>query len=324
MMACLDTAGFLALRGLSTKVRRIVLVKGYPHNWNGRRGIPDGPEGVERPEVGAQDNEVPRLHLVLQATSLDEVEYSGGSSLFTQADGLQPQKMQVTEHQTAGHLSNQCWEFAFFNKEPPDGLAPKSGKALADVRKSVRRVMDKFDLTKASEAIVEGWRDDLRKCYDKHFGKRAKGRNDISLCVLSRPTVGGKIEPCGLFKVKSRNSGLGIAHPEIAIGGDAAGLLLTGDINFDSATRAEMEAHFSSWRWKDIGVMQIPHHGSRGSWELGTEMACHHKTSVLCVPDNDPSGRHPDANLVMALATRNPVPANYSSDVRFTFHMNFR
>lgn len=321
MMACLDTAGFLSLRGLSNKVRRIVLVKGYPNNWNGRRGIPDGPEGLESPEIRGRDNDLPRLHLVLQASSLDEAEYSGGGSMFTQADDLQPQKMLAIEHQIAGYLSNQYWEFAFYNKSPPDGLAPRSGKTLADVRMAVRNIMVKYDLTKASDAIVEGWRDELRKCYDKHFGKGAKARNDISLCVLSRPTVRGSVEGCALFDDPARDSRLGITHQDVADGSDETGLLLTGDIGLDMATCAEMEAHFSSWRWRDIAVMQIPHHGSLGSWELGTEGACYHKTSVLCVPDNDPSGHHPDANLVLALAKRNPVPANYSSDVRYVFHV---
>lgn len=321
MLACLDTAGFLAIRGLTKKITRIALVKGgdnpLPPEDNERNDIPrDFPD-----ERSRRRDAPPELELSLSGTPLDHAEYLGGGRLFQEADRKRCVAVTSVAHDAPVTLSGGYWEFLFFNKSPENGLAPVSGKSLADVRKDIRNILSQYELSKPSDSIVEGWRADLRGCYEKHFGKSALARNDISLCVLSRPTRDRQAIPCTLFGIpKSR---LGDIQTALPLGEDKTGVLLTGDLTFDSTTRAAMEAHWGRRRWQQIAVMQIPHHGSAASWELGVEAMCHHKSSVFCVPDKDPAGHHPDANLVVALKDHNPVLANYSNSVQFAFHVRY-
>jgi hypothetical protein len=303
MLFTLDPAGYLARRDLTHRVGGFVLVQGGEGGAeNEPRNIDDLPLEPNTPDdsgVGSDADE-------------------GGEYSRLIGYGRRSNVTQISHSQPIVCLRG-LWEFMFYNKELPSGITPKSTASLADVQKDVTTVLNKWDLIRGGHDQVEGWRKDLRECYEKHFGDSSKGRNDISLCVLSRPMRVAKFAQCTLFDMPTGM--LGNAHALIPVSQkEKSGLLLTGDISIDKKELASMQKHFSQRRWKDIHVMQIPHHGSRHSWETGSAKLCKHEYSVLCVPDIDKAGAHPHIDVMDDLQGHNPLCANYSNSVVYCFH----
>lgn len=307
MLFTLDPAGFLASRDLIGRVGSIVLVRGGEGgDENFSRDIDDLPIGPN-----FHDDEMPRGNV-----NVAEPTMSGYEALL---GGGRRVGVTSVSHANPITVHNKLWEFSFYNKELPKEVAPVSGADLAAVQDLVKTVLNKWNLNTGLAQHVEGWRKDLRQCYEKHFGKSSKGRNDISMCLLSRPLLKGDVEQCKLFDTPF--AGLGCAHTLVPISdGGKSALLLTGDISIDKNVLGNMRKHFNSVRWESIHVMQIPHHGSRHSWKIGCGLLCEHEYSVFCVPDIDSSGSHPHQSVLDDLKDRNPLYANYSTAVVFCFH----
>lgn len=319
-MFCLDPAGFLALRGLSEGVRRLVFVRG------GGGPIPDDsqdpfdfdvpptrtlqPERRDRevradirePDEGQQADQYPPLFP--EATSLR----SGGL------------KVEVHGHARPATAMSRSWEFSFFNRELPTGAAPRSGASLGDVQVQVLAILQEHRDPSHPGRLAGGWLSALRSCYDKHFGHSALARNNVSLCVLSRPLVSGLAQQCSLFHLPE----LGFACGQVLLPVEAErqGLLLTGDLSINTDCADKMAAHFGTARWAAISVLQIPHHGAERAWRSGNSHRIGHSTSVFCVPDWDPNGQHPHSSVLLDTSNTRSAFANYGQGVTAAFHIS--
>lgn len=307
MLFTLDPPGFLANRDLVNRVQQIVYVRG-------------GEQGGDNPSIDIED--LPKNSFSSEDKSKIENQGKNDSAdgeyapIFTEGWRI---STSTVSHSTPLTLHMKLWEFVFYNKELPSGVTSKSGKFLAEVQEDIKEILVKWDLISGPPKDVEGWRKDLRECYSKHFGSRSKERNDISLCLYSAPLEPFIHRQCSIYS--SPRSSLGSAHTHISIASSGAtGLLLTGDISLDATELGKMESHFTPSRWANIHVMQIPHHGSRHSWQFGNAEYCKHQYSIFCVPNFDKSRNHPSESVVEDLKDKNPLFANYSNSVVYCFH----
>lgn len=309
----LDPGGYLALRGLRGRINRIVMVKG-----GGASAMPPGeaPPAPPLPRPGGEDAEgdVPRsLRLAIGTKPMVEDEhYDSSTGMGAVTDTL--------DHSNAGVVEGGHWEFVFFNKNLPSGRPRITKVPLQDVQKEIAGIVQNYELSEGTPPPGMDLGSLLRQCYDNHFGKYPIDRNDISLCVLSRPLYSPSISQCSLWE--SPQSGLGSCHALIpAPPPSRSGLLLTGDIKLDTDTLDAMKRHFGS-RWKEVWVMQIPHHGSKHSWTAPIAAMCPHQYGVLCVPDTNAGGHHPHATVLADLesADKRTVRADYTSSIVYCFH----
>lgn len=229
-------------------------------------------------------------------------------------------RLSTRSHQNPISLRPMCWEFVFFNTALPFGVATKSKMPIAFIQNEVKEILRRYRVLDPFRRPRKSWRDQLKRCYIKHFGSSGSDRNNISLCVLSRPLCSSNVSACQLFRVplfsfEYKNKSLPISE-------DRQGLLLTGDLTMNLGVFEEMKLHFRTWRWMQIDVMQVPHHGSRHSWKIGLVAHCVHRHSVLCVPDHSKSKAHPHDQVVAALMGLAPIRANYQQSVVQTFHFD--
>lgn len=298
MLFTLDPIGFLASRDLANRVGKVVFVRG----GEGEGGAPP----IDINEFTSPDN---------PGSSTQDKRKTGDEYAQLLSNGMHISTSIISHASpvTVGGL----WEFVFYNKELPEGGASTSKQPLSVIQNEILDVLEKWDLTSGGAKRVEGWLKDLRNCYNRHFGARSRERNDISLCLYSAP-LEGLGDPCNKFPFP--RSVLDSTFTYIPVSSEQRAILLTGDINLTQTMLNDLETHLKSQRWGNIYVMQIPHHGSRHSWEIGIAMYYCHGVSVFCVPDYDKSRNHPSACVVEDLKDKRPVFANYSTSVIYCFH----
>ena len=302
----LDPIGYLERRGLLQKVGRVLLIKG------------DGASAAEpsSPREGGDSNN-PEDEFSL---SFDKISTEGLNEYPTEGtENNTRKKLKVVSDSVVGNVINADWEFVFFNKPLPISGTRKTQKPIAAVQADVKAIVSSVDLCADPKEFFK----QLRSTYDKHFDCSSAGRNDISLCVLSRSMHSSRARGCRRFCVLGKYP-LDIAYNVIPLlyDGNKSALLLTGDISIDSNTAKQMRSHFGNVRWNDVYVMQIPHHGSEYSWEKGVAKEFQNLFSVLCVPNFHKKGLHPHNNVMKDIDKKNPIRADYSSSVIFTFHKN--
>ena len=214
-------------------------------------------------------------------------------------------------------------ELMFFNATQPDlfrkdgggGLvARRSRQSISIVQADVDIVVRRYGLQNLSRPLKRGWRDALRGVYVKHFGNSSQQRNNISLCLLVRP-LRSNAARCKIFS--HRNICCPTRRRRVPIM-DKAGTLLLGDLRIDSATLAEMQAHFGSKRWADIGTVQVPHHGSRHSWEPGAAAVFRPDRFIHCIPNTSP--HHPHKSVEDDLSPTAVLRADYRAGVVIDYH----
>jgi hypothetical protein len=300
----LDPIGYLERSELLEKIGRIVLVKGV----GGQAAEPSGPS--EANSNGAEG----ALSLDLEAGSLealDDYPSAGNAGNNTR------KQLEVVSDSAVGKVINADWEFVFFNKPLPDAVSLNCKTNISNVQGEVNAVISSVDLRSDPNKFFKK----LRAIYEEHFGGSSHERNDISLCVLSRSVRSSDASGCRWF-FKSHGYSSNVSYSFIPVPDDEmkSALLLTGDISIDSNIAQQMRSHFGDERWSDLLVMQIPHHGSKKSWAAGAARNFQNIFSVLCVPNFDAAGHHPHADVMADIAGKNPVRADYSNSVIFTFH----
>lgn len=278
-------------RGGDWRVGRVILVQGGPSS---EETTDDGPREDRDPEHLEL-----KTPLVLPAPS--------------DVDRFEPRRMPagVVSHSRPWRVS-ACYEFMFYNAAWPNGQAPHSGVALADIALQVDNIIDQYRLLDHGPPQA-GWLAALKALYSQHFGPGKKRRNDISLCVHGRPLSDSA--SCKIFHRKN--------PPFECIAGDddpdrGNGILLTGDIGLNRHQLETLRDHLGMPRWQNIRVMQIPHHGSRDNWQAGNSAICHHQTAVICAPEPTRNGHHPHRDVL------NDLPeyeiASYERGLHFDCH----
>lgn len=301
----IDPLGFLAARGLSGQVEQLLLIVG------GGETAGDGADPmplVPRPDSG-EVSALPR-----EADLTSDGYLRGPTEL--PGTGASPY-LRPHPHSRPLSADPLPLEFVFYNTALPAGRANRSKKPLSEIAIEVGEIASRYRLLDASQRPRRGWRDALKACYTKHFGNSGKERNNISLCVLVRPMSTDGIGPCNFFPEPP------VAWTEAAMASiedQPPNILLTGDLSIDASELAQMHAHFGGWRWNELGVVQVPHHGSRHSWQAGNAAKFPSPLFVLCVPTDPGKGHHPHASVLADISTCPSRRADYDWAVTQTYH----
>lgn len=313
----IDPVRYLGDRGLSNRVDSILLIRGDPSD----RAVDDGDE---LPDLSQR--EVPRSNL-----TPDAQEYPPG--YFDVPTEGNPQVKVQSHGSPLRALNGLPFEFVFYNTSLPGGVAKRSGLPISAVQNDVDLIFRTYRLQQPLRKPRSGWRDSLKRCYDKHFGKLGNERNNTSLCVLARPLVDALAHPhCESmvyswpfpelppFDFRWPHDRWAYCLEFVEVGhvikrSDRQALLLTGDLALNSNEIMSMQAHFGARRWNEIGLTQVPHHGSQHSWKIGN--ASHFAASqfVLCVPTVSKHNNHPHAIVIADLALTKVHLADYESSV---------
>lgn len=311
----IDPVGWLTSRGLTGQVDAVLRIEGGP------RGDGDPPvDGGPTPFPGGPvDDTRPRI---------DRADYDGKKGVgFSKAVGVTGKtsapQMLVWKHASPMAAMGLPLELMFYNSTQHDLfrrdgtgalLARRSNRPIASVQADVDSVLRLYRLHDLSKLPRRMWRDALRAVYAKHFGNSSQQKNNISLCLLVRP-LGSDVDDCSIFKDRGicRRSPGRSTHIR-----DRAGTLLLGDLRVDSATLAEMRAHFGSIRWADISTVQVPHHGSRHSWKPGAAAAFKPDRFIHCIPDA--SALHPHKTVDDDLHGFSVRRADYRAGVVLDYH----
>ena len=283
----LDPIGHLHAKGLLNKVDQIRLIQGSD------TPAADPISGENPPLDNEKDN---FFEIFPEGKQPDTNTYP---ALIGDIDREKQKEISGNEMKNLGLK----WEFVFFNLP----LKSKNSKPIASISNIHAHVKQILNSSKKDKDKIE----QLKRCYREHFGNSSKSRNDISLCVLSRSLDSQNLRRsmiCFSAPDQAANDQSNYCTKETKIG-----MLLTGDISIDKATINLMKSHFGTIRWNDIGVMQIPHHGSVNSWEIGNRDISQHQYSVLCVPDK--GTHHPHNNVLSDLEGTTVVRADYSNSV---------
>jgi hypothetical protein len=78
-----------------------------------------------------------------------------------------------------------------------------------------------------------------------------------------------------------------------------------------------MKSHFGMHGWDEIGVTQVPHHGSRHSWAIGNAALLAPSAFVHCAPG---SIAHPHASVKADLVGHTVFTADYVKSVTLAYH----
>lgn len=153
------------------------------------------------------------------------------------------------------------YEFLFFNIDKTYGKFKVKGLGTVDsLKEDIRKDLQKF----YSDPSINfpDWLKKIKAKYRKHFYGGHNANNDISLCMY----VGKKLdrnEPYTYgFKSENRKL-LDYFQQSIEIH-----TLYTGDITLNPEVIADMQNKFSMARWEKLNIVQIPHHGSKHSWQI--------------------------------------------------------
>lgn len=297
----IDPIGWLKSRGLSEQVDTVLLVQG-------------GPRGDDDPAVDGEPVPLP--------TGPDDNQMGEGrsessvmSSLLRLGSAIGKNSsssphLAILKHFESAVAYGLPLELVFFNATQPslflkdkcgDLVARRSRCSISAVQVEVDFNMRIHGLDDLSGPPKRKWREALRQVYVKHFGSSSQQRNNISLCLLVRPAKRINTRP---FNVVWRGMHYGLTDVS-----NRAGTLLLGDLRIDSSTLAEMKAHFGTTRWAELGVVQVPHHGSQHSWMPGAATAFGSDLFVHCVPDT--SFQHPHRSVDADLGKKVVLRADY-------------
>ncbi|MCU0794579.1 MAG: MBL fold metallo-hydrolase [Akkermansiaceae bacterium] len=203
------------------------------------------------------------------------------------------------------------WEFLFFHK-PIDPAIRARIQSKVRARIGVAGPLSKSDVFDA--LTMPTTRQAIRAIYESEL-KRPESVNATSLCVYTGPCLNQtnqiRLEPPKYDLGCSRIPALGIAgfgqlH-------DKCSILYTGDANFKvNENRQQVMDFLTAERWAAIAILQVPHHGSRNNWKVGSAPEFHHRYSVFCAHEKHKKFKHPHKEVVADLASHGFLLANKS------------
>lgn len=176
------------------------------------------------------------------------------------------------------------WEFVPYNDPTTAPAVPH--QFLIEVE-AARDQLLHGDEEEREQALHE-----LKETYRRQFGR--KSQNDVSLMLFGAP-VGHWSYRAGWYGIPFRRW-----PPHVWRGVDlcSASILFTGDGNFSSPPAwLRIESYLGNPRLNDLGIFQVPHHGSRKNWHDGLANAVSARVNVIC---SHPTGSygHPHAEVL--------------------------
>ena len=198
------------------------------------------------------------------------------------------------------------WEFAFYNLPLPE--------LQATLRTQVQPIFDAFYWQPEAERKYSDFIEQLRGVYRGLFGSDEEGRNDISLVTYTGPVMQHFesahyrcINHCHYPATREGRGPHGGREQDCPDGKISA--LYTGDLNFKKSVTAAVKTFLGDDRWRRIRFLQVPHHGSKKSWEPGQSTMWNHDWSVFSVGLNN-RYKHPHQEVLDDLKLQNPLLVN--------------
>lgn len=318
----LDPIGWLRSHNLLERVSRLLLIRGSADPDSDGAPIdpsplPDGPEQWSEDQIHRQPNVV---------TEISSEDVSIGAT-----PSKNHLRVHILNHKFAIRADSLPVEFMFYNAEIPgtalgiiqsdengELIAAKSGDKLTDARKEIENLIQAIGLHKSVSALPSKWREQLKACYQTHFGSTPKGKNNISLCLYVRPLLtNSRIKACNLFlaeKADPKKNDHRVAENFDPL---RPATLYTGDLTMDKDVISAMTSHFGSYRWAQIGLTQVPHHGSEHSWSKGNALLLKDSAFVHCAPG---TSAHPHHDVVTDLEKSVVFTADYENSVTLDYH----
>lgn len=305
MLFAIDPIGFLTNRGYLEKISKVLFIKGS----NSEGPVPTSNDDVN--PIYPDENSESIFKNIGELINSDE-NYN--------LEGIGQSKVWAVDDKSPVGIFG-FWEFVFYNKEQPDGLTPTSSTSLKDVQDEVIDSLSGLNLTgKTTKKDTTKWRKTIRGIYEKHFGSSSEGRNDISLVLYSNHIITPiRLRYLWPYRYSIFHKSLDIPFSCVPISEDKSGLLLTGDITLRHSDISTLQSHLGSHRWKSINLLQIPHHGSIHSWQVGNAKFLPSEFNVFNVPDFDKSCHHPHIDVLEDFKNRKILFANYSTGVSMNF-----
>jgi hypothetical protein len=247
----LNPLKWLTTRNFDVRVDEVVLIQGGGDT-------PPVPEGEAIPDPTPKDFQ----------REGDMLKFSGNYFLFDSSMSGAT-RVRIVRDDNPFHAINTNFEFVFFNAEKDfaelglieqrngQWYAKRSNQLLSNVKVDIQNTIEKINLHRPFSVMPANWRQTLKSRYEFHFGHSGKAKNNISLCMYAAPVdlIPGRLST-GYEWLSSRFS-LKLAT------------LCTGDIHLTPGVIADIKTHLGLVRWNKIGLVQVPHHGSQHSWEVG-------------------------------------------------------
>lgn len=290
-------------------IRRIVIVGG-PGDVPSEAPVGDRPpilrdEGERGPHPYFRDSTWnikfdDREHPIRNSLSEETIDFAKGLGVVLQAFGSQVMGV------ASCHIANADWEFLFHHKPIDPSL--------------VNSIRDKINARVRSAGTITyllsdaGHRKAILTAY-KSLLPKGESVNSTSLCVYSGPVL-DRLQDCwisnpsplpviGQFDRSFRRHSPPHRGP--------VSILYTGDADFKIRTnRLDLHDFLTPQRWANIAILQIPHHGSRNNWEIGSSGDFSHMDSVFCADETHRTFKHPHREVVLDLIHSGPLLANKS------------
>lgn len=209
--------------------------------------------------------------------------------------------------------SSARWEFLFFHKPLEHAGVPFIHRRVASQLAAIRRKTPKADLTTILSDPES--RKKIRAAYSTglvDLGLQNESINSTSLSLYAGPELerfqGSDLSPPWPHPFIGRHL---YYHGGIHHFLDFCSVLYTGDADLQPpANRQELKSFLTLPRWQRIALLQVPHHGSRNNWQIGSAREFSHHYSVFCADEFHQKFKHPHREVLLDLTNQNPVLAN--------------
>jgi len=315
----IDSVGWLEVRDLTRQVDSVLLIQGG-------HADPDSLPLDPIPFPTAQNSENQNFEDIENDTS-NHVQSDLRISSSPNASHL---TKIILNHRQTFNVSLLPIEFMFYNAEisgsdlgiivEKDGglFSKKSKLPLSIVKKEVELVIQSLNLQQPISSLPKDWRTQLKTCYENHFGSTSRAKNNISLCLYFRSLPeNGSVNSCRYFDEYYIGGNIVDIGIKDVLDPVRSAVLCTGDLKINRDVISAMESHFGVNRWRQIGLTQVPHHGSKNSWVGGNAKLLSPSAFVHCAPG---SKAHPHIDVIADLDGFNVFTADYKSSVTLCYH----
>lgn len=246
--------------------------------------------------------------------------------------GFVGEKWRLTAARAVDSTTLQQWEFMFFHKpECPDTIRNLIWDINTILWEEERRGGGQFTLADALQN--QGIRSKIKNAYRRAFpgGKRF---NTAGLCTYSGPVeerlryteISGPLLWHGFPPTGHLDDWIWRLHhgPFWHSQPRRPSILYSGDADFTPREhRCELMNFLSADRWREIHVLQVPHHGSQNNWQVGSANEFCHQWSVFSA---DPQYRHhhPDQPVLIDLLRKNPLLVDRVAGVQWSGVCHFQ
>lgn len=145
---------------------------------------------------------------------------------------------------------------------------------------------------------------DVRKCYQEYHKNQD---NDKNINHFSMPVYSGPLIPISKvnFNYNLWQAQFNSVFRTLAYQESAAYCLYLGDLNMKNQSTQGRVYSFYSYRWKNVGIIQIPHHGANRDFDIS--LLANKPISVISYGTKNIYG-HPAPNVLSQITGSNCIP----------------